>query len=265
MTIGIAIVVPDGIALATDTLSSRIRIISQVQVKGNPKPVELEKPIIQSAGWSPGAKKLFPFEYGGHTAAILTAGVSSIGTRTARAVFKKLEQGCPATEDCQEVLKYLVEGLKAEMREAYQVDDLSKAPIAILEFVFVSFENKDITKPFISNNLVFAGVVNIDGTPNNSGYLPRWQNTASRYGACWIGQVDFIAHLVNHNNPRLPVLAGQYALMTLEDAVNYSRFLAEFTCDFQDFALTVPDCGKPVVTAILTPDGFQYIHNPPAF
>lgn len=265
MTIGIAIAVPDGIALAADTLASWSRIITQVQVKGSAKPVELEKPIIQPAGGSPGSKKLFPFKYGEHTGAILVAGAGSIGMRTARAVFKKLEQACPPTDDCQEVLGFLVEGLKAEMREAYQVEELSKAPVVTLDFVFVAFEKGDITKPFLSNNLVFSGSLNnIDGTPNNSGHIVRWQNQPNRYGACWIGQVEFIAHLVNHNNPRLPPLSGQYHLMTLEDAVNYARFLAEFTCDFQDFATTVPECGKPVVTAILTPDEFKYIHNPPA-
>lgn len=265
MSIGIAIAVPDGIALAADTLASWSRTITQVQVKGVAGPVELEKPIIQPAGWSPGAKKLFPFEYGRHKGAILTAGATSIGTRTARAVFKKLEQMCPATDSCQEVVDFLAQGLKAEMLETCQVDELSKAPISVLEFVFVSFENGDITRPLVSSNLVFSGTLSIDGVLNSSGHHLRWQNIPNRYGACWIGRVEFIAHVVNHNNPRLPLVAGQYQLMTLEDAVNYARFLAEFTCDFQDFAVTVPDCGKPVVTAILTPDEFKYIHNPPAF
>jgi hypothetical protein len=265
MSIGIAIAVPDGITLAADTLAGWSRTITQVQVKGIAGPVELEKPIIQPAGWSPGAKKLFPFEYGQHKGAILTAGIASIGGRTARAVFKKLEQVCPATDNCQDVLDFLVKGLKAELLEACQVDELSKAPVSVLEFVFVSFENKDITKPFVSSNLVFSGTMSIDGAANSSGYHLRWRNIPNRYGACWIGRTEFIAHLVNHNNPRLPPISGQYHLMTLEDAVNYAKFLAEFTCDFQDFAITVPDCGKPVVSAIVTPDEFKYVHNPPAF
>jgi hypothetical protein len=267
MSIGIAIVVPDGIALAADTRVGWSRTISQVQVKGIAGQVDLEKPIVQPVGWSPGAKKLFPFEYGPHKGAILTAGVSTIGMRSAMAVFKKLEQGCPVTDNCQEVVAFLVAGIKAELLEACGVADLSKAPISILEFVFVSFEGKDITKPFVSSNLVFSGTMSLDGTPNTNGHYPRWQNvtTPHRLGACWIGRTEFIAHLVNHNNPRLPPISGQYHMMTLEDAVDYARFLAEFTCDFQDFAITMPDCGKPVVTAVVTPDEFRYIHNPPAF
>lgn len=265
MSIGIAVAVPDGIALAADTQTGWHRTIKTVKVKGIAGPVELEKPIRQPVGWSPGAKKLFPFEYGEHRAAVLTAGISSIGKRTARAVFKKLERNCPATDDVQEVLAFLVDGLKAEMAEWLQTDDLSKAPVSVLEFVFVTFENKDITRPLISSNLVFSGTMSIDGAPDSSGRYRRWHNLPNRYAACWIGRTEFIAHLVNHKNPKLPRISGQYHLMTLVDAVNYAKFLADFTCDFQDFAVTMPDCGKPVVSAVLTPDKFQYVHNPPAF
>jgi hypothetical protein len=265
MSVGIAIVVPDGIALAADTKAGWSRTITHVQVKGVAGPVELEKPIIQPAGWSPGAKKLFPFRYGDYEGAILTAGMATIGLRTARAVFKKLEQECPATSNCQEVVDFLANRLKAEMAEVYKVDDLSKAPLSLLEFVFMSFEDRDITRPFVTSNLVFSGTLSIEGAANTSGYHLRWKNLPNRYGACWIGRTEFIAHLVNHNNPRLPPISGQYHLMTLEDAANYAQFLAEFTCDFQDFAITVPDCGRPVVTAVLTPDEFRYVRNPPAF
>lgn len=268
MTIGIAIAVPDGIALAADTQTFWSKEITKVKAKGIEEPVELEKAIIQPVGWSPGAKKLFPFEYGEngkHKGAILTAGISSIGNRTARAVFKRLEMECHNIDGCEEVVRFLGDGIKAELLEVYQVDELSKAPISVLEFVFTSFENKDITKPFISSNLVFSGTLNIDGTPNTSGHYRRWQNPPNQYGACWIGRTEFVAHIVNHTNKRLPRISGQYHLMTLADAVSYAKFLAEFTCDFQEFAAMVPDCGKPVVSSILTPDEFKYVENAPAF
>ncbi|MFZ5918439.1 MAG: hypothetical protein ACOYZ7_15995 [Chloroflexota bacterium] len=265
MTIGIAIAVPDGITLAADTQTFWSEEIRQVKVKGIEEPVELERPIRQPAGWSPGAKKLFPFEYGKHKAAILAAGMSSIGKRTARAVFKKLEMDCPATDSCQEVIDFLVARIKAELMDVYQVKELWKAPISVLEFVFTSFENKDITKPFISSNVVFSGTLSVNGVADTSGHFKRWQNPTGQYGACWIGRTEFVAHLVNHTNPALPRISGQYHLMTLADAVSYAKFLAEFTCDFQDFAVMVPDCGRPVVTAIVTPDEFRYVDNAPAF
>ncbi len=264
MTIGIAIAVPDGIALAADTQTFWSKEITKVKVRGIEEPVELEKPIRQPVGWSPGAKKLFPFEYGKSKGAILTAGMSSIGKRTARAVFKRLEMKCPDTDSCEEVVKYLVEGIKTELMGMHQVGELSKAPISVLDFVFASYENRDITKPFISSNLVFSGTLNIGGSPNTSGHHKRWQLLPNQYGACWIGRVEFVAHIVNHTNARLPRISGQYYMMTLADAVSYAKFLAEFTCDFQEYAVMVPDCGKPVVSAIVTPDEFKYVENAPA-
>lgn len=66
-----------------------------------------------------------------------------------------------------------------------------------------------------------------------------------------------MTHIVNHKNKSLPPLSGQYNLMTLADAAAYTRFLVEFTCDFQRFAVMVPDCGRPIISATLTPEGYQ--------
>jgi hypothetical protein len=68
---------------------------------------------------------------------------------------------------------------------------------------------------------------------------------------------EFVSHIVNHNNKKLPELSGQYHLMTLTDAVDYTTFLAKFTCDFQRFAVMVPDCARPIISATLTPDGYE--------
>jgi hypothetical protein len=264
MTIGIALAVPDGIALSADTQTTWNQEIRKVKAKSGEE-VELETPIRQPVGWSMGARKLFRFEYGKNKGAILTAGMTSIGNRTVRAVFKKLEQECPDTDSCEDVVQFLVDGIKAELRVVHQTDRLPDAPFSSLDFVFASFENKDITKPFLSSNLVFSGKLQVDGIANESGHYKRWRNSPDRYGACWIGRTEFVAHIVNHNNPNLPPISGQYNLMTLEDAVSYTKFLAEFTTDFQRFAIMVPDCGKPVTSAILIPDEFRYVENTPPY
>lgn len=84
-----------------------------------------------------------------------------------------------------------------------------------------------------------------------------WINDNGKtFNACWIGQSEFASHVVSHNNAGLPQMSGNFSLFTLSDAVDYVRFLAEFTCNFQRFAAMVPNCGRPVLTATLTPDGF---------
>ena len=62
----------------------------------------------------------------------------------------------------------------------------------------------------------------------------------------WIGRTEFISHLVTHQNPTMPPIQGQFELLSLADAVDYTKFLVDFTCDYQRFAIMVPDCGKPI-------------------
>lgn len=266
MTIGIALAVPDGIALCADTQTTWNQDIKQVKIEGQEDLADLEQPIRQPIGWSKGAKKLFPFKFGPNKAAILTAGMASIGSRSSRSVFKKLEQGSSDIDTCDNAVNYLVQGIQEELRQLHNVDDLSQAPVSAVEFVFAAFEENDITKPYLSSNIVFSGTITINNQPNTSGHYLRWTNTdptKGRYHACWIGRTDFVAHVVNHKNKKLPPVAGQYHMMTLEDAVSYTKFLAEFTCDFQRFAVMVPDTGKPVVSAVLTPDEFRFVINAP--
>ena len=46
-------------------------------------------------------------------------------------------------------------------------------------------------------------------------------------------------------------------MMTLADAVDYTRFLIEYVCDFQRFAIMVPDCGRPITLSTLTPGQYD--------
>jgi hypothetical protein len=50
MSIGIAIAVPDGIALAADTQTTWHQTIIKAKEKGTGKEFELERPIVQPVG-----------------------------------------------------------------------------------------------------------------------------------------------------------------------------------------------------------------------
>jgi hypothetical protein len=107
--------------------------------------------------------------------------------------------------------------------------------------------------------LFFLGKLKIDNIENDTGHYAKWENIAgqNRFGGCWIGRAEFISHIVNHSNPPLPQISGQYHMMTLKDAVDYTRFLVNFTCDFEQFAVMVPDCGRPIISAKVTPDEYD--------
>ena len=59
----------------------------------------------------------------------------------------------------------------------------------------------------------------------------------------------------------MPPIQGQYELISLEDANDYAHFLVEFTSDYQWFAMIIPDCGKPIIRAKLTPKKIAYEEN----
>lgn len=261
MTIAIAVAVPDGIALATDTQTTWTRTIARAREKGTDREVELESPIALPIGWSRLARKLFSVSMGKRPYAVAVAGAALLNGKTPYSIFKSLEKGYSGSEAYDDVLTYLFEGLKKELREQFSVADLAEASQVVeLNFILASHEDRDVSRPILRAVGVYSGRPPIPNAVNFPGDRTFWANTPpNRFNCCWTGRGEFVAHVVNHTNAALPPISGQYALLTLADAVDYVRFLAEFTCDFQRFAVMVPDCGRPVVAATLTPE--QYVEQ----
>lgn len=259
MSIAIAIAVPDGIALAADTQTTWNRTITAAKQKGTGEEFELAEPIVVPVGWSRMARKLFPLEFGGSEFAVCTAGASQLNSKTMYAIFKSLERSYQGTADCNEVVRYLVGGVQDELKTHFEVDDLSRAETSVARFIVAGHEDKDVSKPFVESHIVFSGEITTGDGKDSSGHVRDWTNTKgnNRYGGCWIGRGEFISHVVLHSNKNLPPISGQYQGMTLADAVDYTKFLVEFTCDFQRFAIMVPDCGRPIISATLTPGEYQ--------
>jgi opacity protein-like surface antigen len=87
MSIGIAIAVPDGIALAADTQTTWNQTILKVKEKQSGKAVELASPIHIPVGWSRMARKLFSVEMNGTIYAIITAGMAHMNSKSMYAVI----------------------------------------------------------------------------------------------------------------------------------------------------------------------------------
>ena len=255
MTIAIAIAVPDGIALAADTQTTWTRTILKAKQKGNKEEFELDEPITVPIGWSKMTRKLFPLKFNQNHFAICHAGTAILNSKTIYAIFKSLEKSYEGDSNFNGIVEYLVEGIKEQLRLQYKSDELSKVETNIIHFIIVGYENQDVSKPLIETHWVFSGVMKHDGINDSSGHVKVVKNGV--YGGNWIGKTEFITHIVNHNNDSLPLISGQYELMSLSDAVDYTKFLVEFTCDFQRFAVMVPDCGRPIISATLTPEGYN--------
>lgn len=261
MTIGIAIAVPDGIALAADTQITWNKPISKARDKATGKEFELAEPIQMPVGWSRLARKLFSVELSGRTYAIVTAGSARLNSKTMYSVFHSGAVEYRGDGSCGDVSRFYVQYLRSELakQQSCEIADLAKQPLAVYEYILAGYEGGDVAKPFLESHLVFSGSIPIDGKPNDSGHLLKWTNTAgtSRTGGCWIGQAHYISHVIKHANKELPQISGQFHMMTLADAVDYTRFLVGFTCDFQRFAVIVPDCGRPITSSVLTPELYK--------
>ncbi|MCX6765888.1 MAG: hypothetical protein NT136_02930 [Candidatus Moranbacteria bacterium] len=258
MSICIAIAVPDGIALSADSQTTWNQTITQVQEKSTNKMIELERPIQQPISWSKMARKLFEIKMKEKSYAVCVAGAALLNHKTTYSIFKSFESKYKGEGKFEEIVSYFIEGLKEEMKKQLEVTELKSAKqILTVDFILAGYEDDDVSKPRIESHLVFSGVLTIDGKKNESGHIVKWQNTqGSRFGGCWIGRTEFISHLVT-DNKTLPPIQGQYELLSLEDAVDYTNFLVDFTCEYQRFAIMVPDCGKPIISAKLTPKGYE--------
>jgi len=259
MTIAVALAVPDGIALAADTQTTWHITIATAKQKGTDKVFELAQPILMPIGWSRMARKLFAIKMGGAPFAVAVSGAALLNNKTPFSIFKSLEQAYKGDSVYDGVLNYLIEGLKTEFKTQFGVDHLSEASQVVdLGFVLAGYEEGDVSRPLLRVTSVYSGKPAWAEAAGYPGHLTSWQNSpTSRFGCCWTGRAEFINHVVNHTNPALPPMAVQFPWMTLADALDYVRFLAEFTCDFQRFAAMVPDCGRPVLTASLTPEGYR--------
>ncbi len=261
MTIGIAIAVPDGIALAADTQTTWNRTILKAKVKSTGQEEDLVDPISIPIGWSRMARKLFSVSMADKIYSIITAGMAQMNSKSMFAIFRSFSQKYDGDGSVDDVSTYLRDCLVQELASHFscKITDLGKKPINVSEYIIACYEEDDVTKPVVESHIAFSGTISIDGAPNSSGYFKKWSNRsqANRYGGCWIGRTEFISHIVNHKNKALPPISGQYGMMTLADAGDYTRFLIEYVCDFQRFAIMVPDCGRPITLATLTPDQFD--------
>lgn len=258
MTIAVAIAVPDGIALAADTQTTWQHTITQVVEKGTSRVVTLDQPVQVPIGWSRMARKLFSIKMGADTYAVAVSGAALIHNKTPYSIFKSLEKSYSQNGDFEAVRRFLIDGIKAEFRNQLRIPDLRNAPVVLgLEFILAGHEQSDVSKPVLKTTWVYTGKPAVHAQFGFPGDAISWENQpADRFNVCWTGRGEFLDHVVNHQNQNLPGLTGQYSGLTLADAVDFARFLAEFTCDFQRFAVMVPDCGRPVLSATLTPDGF---------
>jgi len=262
MSICISIAVPDGIALAADSQTTWNQTITQAAQLGTNQIFDLAQPINIPIGWSRMARKLFNIKIECTSYAVCVAGTALLNHKTIYSIFKGLEKSYEGDGSYDTIVRHFIDGLKAELRQQLNIENLATSPTVLsIEFIFSGYIDQDVSKPRIESWIVLSGTVQIEGVGQlTTGEFKKWTNIINgeyTFGGCWIGRAEFISHLVTHNNPQMPPIQGQYELLSLADAVDYTNFLVDFTCDYQRFATMVPDCGKPIISSTLTPEQYE--------
>lgn len=262
MSICIAIAVPDGIALAADSQTTWTHSITQAKELGTNQIFQLAEPINIPYGWSKMTRKLFKFNVQENLYAICVAGTAILNHKTIYSIFKSLEKSYDGENCFESVTRHLIEGLKSEFRKQLNIVDLSLAPpILNIEFIISGYVDQDVSKPRIESWSVFSGIlIGENGNKIQNGEFQKTTNIVNNeytFGGCWIGRTEFISHLVTHQNQQMPPIQGQFELLSLSDAIDYTKFLVDFTCEYQRFAIMVPDCGKPIISSVLTTESYE--------
>jgi hypothetical protein len=262
MSICIAIAVPDGIALAADSQTTWNQTITQAAQLGTNQIFELAQPINIPISWSRMARKLFNLKIANNSYAVCVAGTALLNHKTIYSIFKRLEKSYEGDGSYDTIVRHFIDGLKTELRKQLNVEKLETAcTILTIEFIISGYYEMDVSKPRIESWTVLSGTIQIEGGGQlTTGEFKKWTNIVNgehTFGGCWIGRAEFISHLVTHNNSQMPPIQGKYELLSLADAVDYTKFLVDFTCDYQRFAAMVPDCGKPIISSTLTPEYYE--------
>ncbi len=262
MSICIAIAVPDGIALAADSQTTWNQTITRATQLGTNQEFELAQPISVPISWSKMARKLFEIRINNISYAICIAGTALLNHKTIFSIFKSLQRTYEGDETFDNIVRHFIDGLKNELRKQLNIENLATASTVLnVDFIISGYVDGDVSRPKIESWIVFSGTLPLEsrGDVLNTGEFRRWTNVVEgqhTFGGCWIGRTEFISHIVTHHNPKMAPIQGQYELLSLADAVDYTKFLVDFTCDYQRFAIMVPDCGKPIISATLTTDNY---------
>lgn len=261
MPICIAIAVPEGIVVSTDSQITWFQNIERAIQKDSKEQFELDTPIISPVSSSRMSHEPFSVTAAGNHFAICLAGAAFINQKHTRLLFKTLEKDYQGNGNYEHVLRYYIEGIKAHLKEQFAVRNLSDASQTInVDFIMCGYDNGDIFKPRIESWCIFSGKIRLENdTHLETGELKKFSNFDSgkySYAGCWIGRTEFISLIYNTTNQSLPPIIGQFETFSVTDALDLCKFLVEFTCDYQRFAVMVPDCGKPMIAGILTPEGY---------
>jgi hypothetical protein len=253
MSLGIAVVVREGIILAADSRTTALDQANQLRIATDY------------------TKKLFRCGKLG----IITAGWNTFGERT---IGQILDDFCAShkTEDVRLVAEALADHflqLYSEVKTANPSFTM-KAGATIVEFIIAGYSGTAST--------IYHAFVHEPTEDQTAGKIVREMLQSGVPGAAWVGSSDFVQRLThgystnsNLSSEQIAALRNMplsclpnYGTFTLQDAVNYAVFMIEVTMKMQRFtfsrtavAAESANVGGAIDVAGITPRGFDWIQQ----
>lgn len=245
MTLVVSLRVPDGVVLAADSLQTTKGTIVpgvkdlKVKVPGTDKEISLGDlkfpPISIPTSTSSYAQKLFPFKtkFG-----VATFGSGIINNRTIYNHIKNLESSIDieinsVVEAAEQIKEYFHKQLQEQLA-TQKVNDLPEESF-IVGFQVVGFESKTD---------LYGKTVEVTIGKNSK------KNVLDGIGCTVSGDTTLVRKLWELGTKE--GTATNYGAFSLQDAVDYSKFLIDTTSAYQRFANMIPTVGGDVDIALIT-------------
>jgi hypothetical protein len=257
VTLNVSLRVPDGIVLASDSLATLMQQINQkMTVQGNCqkcgeqveiKDVPTPPMTVPSSTW-PYAQKMFPIQgrYG-----LATFGAAFVNNRSIYNHIIELADRFPAVANNEDHLEkmtnfivgYFLEQLHAECKKTGV--DINLQP--------------DTWHPFGFHLVGFTKDANGDPEPHTHllriGKNPIIERFGS-IGCTWSGDGSVVGLLWPAGGKNV----ASFGTFSLQDALDYAKFLIRTTADYQRFSGKLPTVGGEIDIALITNRrGFRWI------
>lgn len=254
VTLNVSLRVPDGIVLASDSLSTQMEQINQkMNVDatcpqcGNrfeQKDVQTPPMVVPVSTW-PYSQKMFPLDgrFG-----LATWGSGFVNRRSIYNHIIELSPRLPKAETGKEhlgavttfITDYFQGQLLAEWKKIGIDEALQPETFFPFGFQLVGFAKDANGDPVPTTTLINIGKKPVVTSQPDIG--------------CNVSGDTSVAQLLWHNN------VANYGAFSLQDAIDYARFLIKTTSEFQRFFGKTPTVGGEIDVALITSHrGFQWI------
>lgn len=253
MTLVVSVRIPDGVILAADSLSSvggafNLAMDAQFTCKTCGTQNEVKNIQIPQVAFpistKSAAQKLVRFK---KRFGVAFFGASFVNKKSVFSQLKALEMQLPEDiETVDKVADKILYHFEKEMKQELGAK-ISQVPENAIPFGFqiVGFDSSGVGK---------TCVLHMRKSPE--------KKIEAELGTTFSGDVALLQRLMQPGHAAGPVPQPNLLSFSLQDAVDYAKFLIRFVADYQRFANMVPTVGGDVDVALVTAySGFRWIER----